>query len=114
MDARQQIQEEKLQNILNPRKSNREFKITIRFQKRLSKNFVKALELAKKNKYFMEEGEGDFYKAYASFYPTDVEDLFNLFELVKDHEATKIFLNNKAIPYIHDLWLFLFWFYRVK
>ena len=114
MNARQLIQEEKLQNILNPRKSNREFKITIRFQKRLSKNFEKALELAKKNKYFMEEGEGDFYKAYASFYPTEVEDLFNLFELVKDHETTKIFLNNKAIPYIHDLWLFLFWFYRVK
>ncbi len=114
MDARQQIQEEKLQNILNPRKSNREFKITIRFQKRFSKNFEKALELARKNKYFMEEGEGDFYKAYASFYPAEVEDLFNLFELVKDHETTKIFLNNKAIPYIHDLWLFLFWFYRVK
>jgi hypothetical protein len=114
MDARQQIQEEKLQNILNPRKSNREFKLTIRFQKRLSKDFEKALALAKKNIYFMEEGEGDFYRAYASFRPTDVEDLFNLFELVKDHEATKIFLNNKAIPYIHDLWLFLFWFYRIK
>ena len=114
MDARQQIQEEKLQNILNPRKSNREFKITIRFQKRFSKNFEKALELARQNKYFMEEGEGDFYKAYASFYPAEVEDLFNLFELVKNHETTKIFLNNKAIPYIHDLWLFLFWFYRVK
>lgn len=114
MNARQLIAEEKLQNILNPRKSNREFKITIRFQKRLSKNFAKALELAKKNKYFMEEGEGDFYKAYASFYPAEVEDLFNLFELVKDHDTTKIFLNNKSIPYIHDLWLFLFWFYRIK
>jgi hypothetical protein len=114
MDARQLIQEEKLQNILNPRKANREFKITIRLQKHLSKNFEKALALAKKNKYFMEEGAGNFYKAYASFYPADVEDLFNLFELVKDQETTKIFLNNKAIPYIQDLWLFLLWFYRIK
>jgi hypothetical protein len=114
MDARQLIQEEKLQNILNPRKSNREFKITIRFRKHVSKNFEKALEMAKSNKYFMEEGQGDFYKAYASFYPADVEGLFNLFELVKDQETTKIFLNNKAIPYIQDLWLFLLWFYRVK
>ncbi len=114
MNARQLIEEEKLQNILNPRKANREFKITIRFQKRLSKNFVRALELAKKNSYFMEEGEGDFYRAYASFYPADVEEMFNLFELVKDQETTKIYLNNKAVPYIHDLWLFLFWFYRVK
>ncbi len=114
MDARQLIEEEKLQNILNPRKSNREFKVTVRFQKRLSKNFEKALELAKKNKHFMEEGEGDQYKAYASFYPADVEELFRLFELVKDHETTRIFLNNKAVPYIQDLWLFLLWFYRVK
>ena len=114
MNARQLIAEEKLQNILNPRKSNREFKITIRFQKRLAKNFAKALELAKLNKYFMEEGEGDFYKAYASFYPADVDDLFDLFDLVKDRETTKIYLNNKSIPYIQDLWLFLFWFYRVR
>jgi len=114
MNARQQIQEEKLQNILNPRQSNKEFKITIRFQKNYSKNFEKALALARKNKYFLEEGEGDFYKAYASFYPGDVEELFNLFELVKERETTKIYLNNKSIPYIQDLWLFLMGFYRVK
>jgi len=114
MDTRQQIQEEKLQNILNPRQANKEFKITIRFQKHYSKNFEKALALARKNKYFLEEGDGDFYKAYASFYPADVEDLFCLFELVKDHETTKIYLNNKSIPYIQDLWLFLMWFYRIK
>ena len=114
MNARQSIEEEKLQNILNPRKANREFKITIRFQKHLSKNFEKALEVARKNKYFMEEGAGDFYKAYASFHPAEVEELFELFELVKEHETTKIYLNNKSIPYIQDLWLFLFWFYRVK
>jgi hypothetical protein len=114
MDARQQIQEEKLQNILNPRKANKEFKITVRFQKHLSHKFTKALELAKKNKYFMEEGDGDFYKVYTSFYPADVEGLFNLFELVKDQETTKIYLNNKSIPYIQDFWLFLMWFYRIK
>jgi hypothetical protein len=114
MDTRQQIQEEKLQNILNPRQANREFKITIRFQKHYSKNFEQALALARKNKYFLEEGEGDFYKAYASFFPSEVEDLFSLFELVKEHESTKIYLNNKSIPYIQDLWLFLMWFYRIK
>jgi hypothetical protein len=114
MDTRQQIQEEKLQNILNPRQANKEFKITVRFQKHYSKNFERAVALARKNKYFLEEGEGDFYKAYASFYPADVEELFSLFELVKEHETTKIYLNNKSIPYIQDLWLFLMWFYRVK
>lgn len=114
MNARQMIEVEKLQNILNPRQSNREFKVTIRFQKSLTKNFEKALDLARRNPYFMEEGEGDYYKAYASFYPENVEELHELFELVKDRDTTKIFLNNKAIPYVQDLWLFLLWFYRIK
>lgn len=114
MDARQLIEEEKLQNILNPRRSNRDFKVTLRFQKRLSRNYERALELARKNKHFMEEGQGDHYRVYASFYPEDVEELHALFDLVKDQDTTRIFLNNKAIPYVQDLWLFLLWFYRVK
>jgi len=114
MDAKKKIEAEKLSNILNPKKSNKEFKVTIRFQKHLSRKYEKARELAKKNPYFMEEGKGDFIKTYVSFYPSDVDDLFELFELVKDQETTKIYLNNKLIPYIQDLWLFLMWFHRVK
>jgi len=80
----------------------------------LNKKYEKAVELAKKNKYFLAEGEGDFYKIYVSFYPEDVDSLYEIFELVKDQETTKIYLNNKLIPYIQDLWLFFAWFYRVK
>ena len=36
MDAKKRIEEEKLFNILNPKKANSAFKITIRFQKHLS------------------------------------------------------------------------------
>jgi len=114
MDARKKIQEEKLNNILNPKRANKDFKITLRFRKQLTKKYEKAVELAKANKYFLEEGEGDFHKIYVSFYPEDVEKLFEIFELVKDQETTKVFLNNKLIPYIQDLWLFLMWFYRIK
>jgi hypothetical protein len=114
MEARSKIQEEKLFNILNPRQANKEFKITIRFQKHLSKNYQKAVELARRNKYFMEEGTGDFYKIYVSFYPDDVDELYEIFELVKEQESTRIYLNNKLIPYIQDLWLFLMWFYKIK
>lgn len=114
MNAKERIENEKLDNILNPKKSNKEFKVTIRFSKHLSRKYEKAVELAKKNKYFMDEGEGDFYRIYASFFPQDVDDLFELFELVKDQETTKIYLNNKQIPYIQDLWLFLMWFHRIK
>jgi hypothetical protein len=114
MDAKKKIQEEKLLNILNPKRANKEFKITVRFQEHPGNKYEKALELAKKNKHFLEEGEGDFYKVYATFYPEEVEELYRIFELVKDQETTKIYLNNKLIPYMQDLWLFLMWFYRVK
>lgn len=113
MNASEIIRREKLDNILNPKKTNRSFKITIRFQKQLTRNFERALELARRNPYFMEEGEGDFYKVYAGFTPDRVDELYQLFELVKGAETTVIFLNNKRIPYIQDLWMFLMWFYRV-
>jgi hypothetical protein len=114
MQAKEKIAEEKLYNILNPKRANKEFKITLRFQKHLSKNYEKALKLARRNKHFLEEGEGEFYRVYASFTPRDVEELYRIFELVKDHETTRIYLNNKLIPYIQDLWLFLMWFYKIN
>jgi hypothetical protein len=114
MNAKQRINKEKLFNILNPKKANKDFKITLRFQKALTKKYQKAVELAKKNNSFLQEGEGDFLKIYVSYYPENVDELFELFELVKDQETTKIYINNKLIPYIQDLWLFLMWFYRIK
>ncbi|MCP5049354.1 MAG: hypothetical protein GY940_19445, partial [bacterium] len=91
MDAQTKIQEEKLFNILNPKRANKEFKITLRFQKHLSKKYEDAVKLEKKNKYFLEEGSGDFYKIYVSFYPQDVEEMYRVVELVKGHETTKIY-----------------------
>jgi hypothetical protein len=66
------------------------------------------------NKYFMDEGNGYYYKFYVSFYHEDVEELYKILELVKNYESTKIFINNKPIPFIQDLWLFLAWFYKIK
>jgi hypothetical protein len=116
MVAGKKIQEENLLRILNPTGgmcADKEFKITVRFQKHTSDKYREAVELARKNKYFTEEGEGDFYKIYASFYPQDADALYRIFELVKEQETTKIYLNNKSIPYIRELWLFLMWFYRI-
>ena len=114
MNVKQQIAEDKLSNILYPKRTSNNFKITIRFKKHLSKKYGTALALAKQNKYFMEEGEGNLYTVYTSFLPEDVDELHRLFDLVKDMESTTIYLNNKVIPYIQDLWLFLMWFYKVK
>ncbi len=113
MDVKKIIEQEKLDNILNPARANREFKITVRFTKFSSDKFGQACKLAKANSFYMEEGEGDQQRFYASFLPDNVKELFELFELVKNRETTTIFINNKQIPYIQDLWLFLMWFHLV-
>lgn len=114
MDVKTIIEKEKLDNILNPARANREFKITVRFKKFSSDKFEQACELAKKNSFYLEEGEGESKRFYASFLPDNVQGLFELFELVKNRETTTIFINNKQIPYIQDLWLFLMWFHLVE
>jgi hypothetical protein len=114
MNTKKKIEEEKLMNILHPPKVNREFKITIRFQKHSIKKVDQAFELAQKNPYFLVEGEGDSQRVYASFYPRDAEALHELFDLVDDRETTRLYLNNKAVPYIQELWLLLMWFYTIK
>lgn len=114
MNGVARINQEKLDNILNPRAANRSFKITVRFEKHLSKKFEEALALAQKSDTFIEEELVGTVRYYVSFLPAEVDRLFALFELVKDQESTTLFLNNKRIPYIQDLWLFLMWFYRVR
>jgi len=114
MNGVARINQEKLDNILNPRIANRSFKITIRFEKHLSKQFEEALALAHKNETFIEEDIAGTVRYYVSFQPADVDRLYELFERVKEQESTVLFLNNRRIPYIQDLWLFLMWFYRVR
>jgi adenine C2-methylase RlmN of 23S rRNA A2503 and tRNA A37 len=113
MNGAERIQQEKLENILNPKTANRQFKVTVRFEKHLSARFEEALELARGNETYLEEQVAGSVRYYVTFQPQDVDRLYELFERVKDQESTVLFLNNKRIPYIQDLWLFLMWFYRV-
>jgi hypothetical protein len=114
MDVPAKINQEKLQSILKPHQEGLQFKITLRFQKFYSKKFEKAYELARENREFYEEGEGEFQRIYASFSRENFTDLHTLYDLVKHRENTRIFINNRTIPYAQDLWLFLAWFYNVK
>lgn len=114
MNSAARIDQEKLDNILNPRSANRSFKITVRFEKHLSRKFEEALTLARQSDSFLEEETAGTVRYYVSFRPADVDRLYEIFELVKEQESTVLFLNNKRIPFIQDLWLFLMWFYRVR
>ena len=106
--------DEMLESILHPSTKAKSFKITLEFGSKTSPDYEKAVTLAKKNPTYKEEGSGEWIRHSATFTPEDVDDLFSLFSLVHDWDTTEVLVNHKRIPYGHQLWIPLMWFYRVK
>lgn len=109
-----QAKEEKLADILHPSTKAKEFKITLIFGHKLVPDYAKAVELAKRNPTYHEEGSGEWVRHSATYTPREVDDLFALFNLVHGWETTEVLVNHKKIPYAHQLWIPLMWFYRIK
>lgn len=106
--------EEKLNSILHPSTQAKSFKITLNFGYKISPNYKKAVELAKRNPTYHEEGDGEWIRHSSTFTPDDADDLFELFNLIHEWENMKVLVNHKEIPYGHQLWIPLMWFYRVR
>jgi hypothetical protein len=106
--------QDQLDDILHPNTSAKSFRITVVFEKRVHPNYDPAVALAKRNPTYKEEGTGDWVRHSAVYTPETVEDLFTLFNFVHDWEGTEILVNHKRLPYGHQLWLPLMWFYRIK
>ena len=106
--------EEKLDSILHPSTQAKSFKITLDFGYRISPNYKKAVELAKKNPTYKEKGEDEWIRHSVTFTTDEADDLFELFNLVHEWDNLKVLVNHKEIPYGHQLWLPLMWFYRIK
>jgi hypothetical protein len=109
-----QAEREKLEEILQPSDKARAFKITIIFRRKLSPNYARAVELAKKNPAYREDGTDDSVRHSATYTPDEVDDLFDLFRLVHEWDDTEVLVNHKRLPYGHQLWLPLMWFYRIR
>lgn len=109
-----QATEEKLNSILQPSTQAPTFKITVEFGYKPSPHYKKAVQLAKRSPTYREEGEGEWIRHSATYTPSEVDELFALFTLVHQWETTEILVNHKRIPYAHQLWLPLMWFYRIK
>jgi hypothetical protein len=106
--------EEKLADILYPSTKARQFSITVVFGYKTSPDYAKAVDLAKRSPTYKEEGTGEWVRHSVTFTPPEVDDLFALFNLVHEWETTEVLVNHKKIPYGHQLWLPLMWFYRIK
>lgn len=106
--------EEKLADILQPSPQAKEFKVTIVFGVKAASGYQRAVALARRNPTYAEEGSGEWIRHSATYTPAEVEDLFDLFNLVHAWDDTEILVNNRNIPYGSSLWLPLMWFYRIK
>jgi len=106
-------EEGKLQAVLQPSTTATSFKITVEFGYKSSSNYAKAVDLARRMPTYIEQGEGEGARHSATYAPADVEELFQLFSLVHEWDSTEILVNHKRIPYAHQLWLPLMWFYRI-
>ena len=104
---------EKLDSILHPDTRAKEFKITIEFGYKTSPKYEKAVDLARRMPTYREDGSGEWIRHAATYTPKDVEELFLLFNLVHNWSTTEVLVNHKKLPYGHQLWLPLMWFYRI-
>ena len=106
--------EEKLADILQPSSQARKFKITLVFGYKISLNYGRAVELARRNPTYKEEGTGEWIRHSATYSQEEVDDLFDLFNLINEWEGIEVLVNHKNIPYGFTFWLPLMWFYRIK
>lgn len=106
--------DEKLESILRHSTQAKSFKVTLEFGYKISADYKKAVELAKKNPTYKKEGNGEWVRHSATYTPEEVDGLYELFNLIHDWENTEVLINHKRIPYGHQLWLPLMWFYRIK
>jgi len=109
-----EAEREKLEEILQPSDRARAFKITLVFRPKLVPNYARAVDLAKRNPTYREEGSGEFVRHSVTYTPDEVDDLFDLFQLVHGWDDTEVLVNHKPLPYGHQLWLPLMWFYRIR
>jgi hypothetical protein len=106
--------EEKLADILQSGSQAQKFKITLVFRYKISPKYGRAVELARRNPTYKEEGTGEWVHHSATYSTDEVDDLFDLWNLVYEWGDTEVLVNHKNIPYGSSFWLPLMWFYRIK
>lgn len=105
---------DKLEEILYPDDRAKAFKITLVFPWKSGPDYEKAVALARLSPAYRTEGEGEFVRHQATYTPDEVDELFELFDIVQRWPETEVLVNHKRLPYGHQLWLPLMWFYRIR
>jgi len=103
-----------LDDILHPDTRAGTFRVTIAFGRQVHPDYERAVQMARRNPTYREEGQGDWTRHSAVYTPAEVDDCFALFNLVHSWETTEILVNHKRLPYGHQLWMPLMGFYRIR
>jgi len=107
------IQEARLHQILRP-VHQQPLEITVEYTPLAHPDGDPAADLCRRAPRHTLEPSPESGRVLAHFDREHVQELFELFECVKDRPGTLILVNHRPLPYGQDLWLFLMWFYRVR
>ncbi len=102
---------DELAELLYPGRRPRPFRITIRFEAFAGADYERAVALARLSPVYGEQLSPDGTRHRAAFDAGAARTLHELFELVRGRPGTELLVDEKRVPYAHELWLPLFWIF---
>ena len=98
-------------DLLYPGRRPRPFRIELRFRAFEGEDYERATALARRSPVYGEEPGRDGMLHRAAFDAGAARTLRDLFELVRGRAGTEVLVDEKKVPYAHELWLPLFWMF---
>ena len=102
---------DEMADLLYPGRRPRPFRVGVRFGRFEGPSYEPAVAAARRSAAYREEATpfGTFHRA--DFDAGEARALRELFELVRGRPATEVLVDGSKVPYAHELWLPLFWFF---
>jgi hypothetical protein len=104
---------DEMADLLYPGRRPRPFRVSVSFEAFEGEHFARAVALARRSPVYREEAGPDGVVHHAGFDAGEARTLRDLFELVRERPGTEVRVDGKKVPYAHELWLPLFWFFVV-
>lgn len=102
---------EEMADLLYPGWRRRAFRMGIVFEAFEGPEYPRAVEIARRSAEYREETRAEGLVHQAAFEAADARALRDLFELVRGRPGTEVLVDGKRLPYGHEIWLPLFWFF---
>jgi hypothetical protein len=85
------------------------FSFTLVFPPFEGPDYERALALARASAEYREVGSGRQFRVRARFYPSGVEQMRDLFEIVGRYPGCEVLVDDRPVPFARELWLPLTW-----